>query len=85
MKPTQSTPDQHTPRATITALAEHLARTAPTEQLTPEARVDAIRAVTANDVPGAFDQLLVATPGITSPVTHGAYVGALRELTAVNA
>ncbi|WP_329336135.1 hypothetical protein OG252_13220 [Streptomyces sp. NBC_01352] len=82
MKPTQSTPDQHTPRAAITALAERLARTAPTEPLTPQARVAAIAAVTANDGPGAFDQLLTATPTITGPTTCGAYVGALRSLTA---
>lgn len=85
MKPTQSTPDQHTPRATITALAEHLARTTPTHQLTPGARVEAILSVTADAEPGAFDQLLIATSNITGPITCGAYVDALREIAEVNA
>lgn len=70
------------PRAAITTLAERLARTAPTETLTAQARIDAALAVTANQAPGAFDQLLIATPNITGPITHGAYVGALRVLAA---
>lgn len=81
MKATDQPAAQPTPTAHLRAMAEHIARAAdPRTPFTDADRITAACAATENAQPGAVHDLLAAAPPVTTPTTHGVYVGQLQQI-----